>query len=97
MLHHLRRAIGAAGLVLVIATGPLAAHSPETPPQQAQKTASATPHLRSQRAIRFDWHANRTTAAPHSTTATRSRSAPGRGSYICTAAGSGQMSRCVAR
>ncbi|WP_439138570.1 hypothetical protein [Roseicyclus sp.] len=97
MQHHLRRAIVAASFALGVMASPLVAHSPQIPPPQAQQTAPAAPQMRSDRAIRFDWQANRPAATARATTTARSRGAPGRGSYICTAAGFGQMSRCVAR
>lgn len=93
MLQGLHRAICAMGLglALTLPAAPLAAHAPQITPQQAQQTAPLTGQ------VRFDWRANRPAAPAGPLRAGRFGPAKGRGSYICSPAGSGQMSRCHAR
>lgn len=93
MLERLRRAICATGLglALTLPAAPLAAHAPQITAQQAQQPAHAP------RQLRFDWRANRPAAPARSLRAGHFGPAKGRGSYICSPAGFGQMSRCHAR
>jgi len=99
MIKLMRSTIGAASFSLALAfvTMPLAAHSPQIVTQQAARAAPAVPQVPTTAPMRFDWRAKRATPAASSQPARRATAAPGRGSYICSAAGSGQMSHCVAR
>ncbi|WP_445943075.1 hypothetical protein [Roseicyclus sp.] len=96
MPQYLSHKLWAAGVGLALLASPLAAHSPQIVPPEASQSIAPGQQARTARPQPFDWRANR--PAPASIQPARlSQAAPGRGSYICTAAGSGRMSRCVAR
>ncbi|MBF9046944.1 hypothetical protein LSUCC0031_07445 [Rhodobacterales bacterium LSUCC0031] len=97
MAQHHRWAIWAAGLGLVVMASPLAAHVPQIVPPGDSTIAAPAAQARTARPMQFDWRANRHTPSRNNHTPSSTKAAPGRGSYICTAAGFGQMSRCVAR
>jgi hypothetical protein len=85
-------------LVLMTMLTPAAAHSPR--PVEATSTPAPPPPLRQAtgQPRHFDWLANRPDPALRAERATGGHMrAPGRGSYICSAAGFGEMSRCTER
>ena len=98
MLLQSRGVLLALGVVLFPLVTPAMAHSPRTENQASIQAAATAIRDRGQARVQFNWLANRPDRARAvAQPAARQARVPGRGSYICSAAGFGEMSRCVER
>lgn len=85
-------------LVLIWLETPAKAHSPRPVEPATAQAPPPPPRPQGARPMQFDWLANRPDpTAREMRRATGQMRAPGRGSYICSAAGFGEMSRCTER
>jgi hypothetical protein len=98
MLLQTVRAAVALGVLLMSVTTPAAAHSPRSETATVVQAAAIAIRDRGQAPVRFDWMANRPDQARRAAQPAPGQTrVPGRGGYICSAAGFGEMSRCVER
>lgn len=98
MIFQTGGAAFALGVLMMSVTTPAAAHSPRSETETVVQAAATAIRVRGQAPVRFDWLANRPDQARRALRpASGSARVPGNGSYICSAAGFGEMSRCVER
>ena len=96
MTFFTRSAMAALCLAVMALQSAALAHSPRPP--EAGATQAPPPRQGGGRPLQFDWLANRPDPAARAPRpSARQMRAPGHGTYICSAAGFGAMSRCTER